>query len=766
MGNQRLLKILDILSYVFVLINIVAVPVFIDKNLFNFYIIPKQYVFIGLLLFNLFFFAAKIVLSKKITFKNSVLDLPMLGFLLVALLSSLFSSNVNDSFLGRNEFFMINFVYLFFSFLFYFIFVNTIDTQEKWRGVLDALLGVGGFCSLLFIVKTLFGLNLPWLGGVWNVVDGTNSAFGLWLIVMFVLSAGLLIRRNIGVSRALFYFFIMLLSVVPLFIMGFSVLWWMLLIAIVLLLLLGASFMSEARTGWLSVLFAMLIMACVFIIFGSPRSLQSVLPVEVALDVKPSWSITKGTVFSGFKNFLLGSGLGTFATDFSKYRTADFNTDQVAWSLRFNQPYNSYFAIMAEGGILLTLGFLFILLFVMGQVFNTWFKARGERQDISSILQLNKNNIKMDVFLVVIAWLVLWVGMAINFFSVPLWTLWWLFLGLIITGLFLLGHNVIKERTWTMEDTPQYNLAFSFGLIVLMALVVMVGIQGVRFYWAETVYAKSLSAQNYESASGDLQKAITLHGNSDVYHVALAKTYLVKAAELSRVEKPNVQEVAGYVAQAVNEARSATDISPASVAIWENLAMMYENATLLVPEAGSWAIKSLDTAIALEPSNPVLYWRMGNNYAIASNLPKAIEYYQKAIELKSDYVGAYVSLSAAYEANKEMDKAVETYGKIMSVAASNPEALFNYGRLLYNRNQKEDRNNAEKLWLQAVNLQPGYSNALYSLGLLYESRGDKAKALQYYYKVKDLNPDNKDISAKIKSLVGGTVESTPGTTTQ
>ena len=227
-----------------------------------------------------------------------------------------------------------------------------------------------------------------------------------------------------------------------------------------------------------------------------------------------------------------------------------------------------------------------------------------------------------------------------------------------------------------------------------------------------------------------------------------------------------MQDVAGYVAQAVNEARSATDISPASVAIWENLATMYENATLLVPEAGNWAIKSLDTAIALEPTNPVLYWRMGNNYAIANNLPKAIEYYQKAIDLKSDYVGAYVSLSAAYEANKDMDKAVETYGKIMSVAANNPEALFNYGRLLYNRNQTGDRDNAEKLWLQAVNIQPGYSNALYSLGLLYESRGDKDKALQYYYKVKDLNPDNKDITAKIKSLVGGSTASTSDTTTK
>jgi tetratricopeptide (TPR) repeat protein len=54
-----------------------------------------------------------------------------------------------------------------------------------------------------------------------------------------------------------------------------------------------------------------------------------------------------------------------------------------------------------------------------------------------------------------------------------------------------------------------------------------------------------------------------------------------------------------------------------------------------------------------------------------------------------------------------------------------------------------------------LELQPNYSNALYSIGLLYETRGDKATALKYYYKVKDLNPNNQDILNKIKSLMGG-----------
>ncbi len=753
--NQSLIKFFDAASYALILLNIILTPLFIDKNLFNPYIISKQYIFIGLLLLNLLFFAVKIVLSKKISYRLSMLDMPLLVFLFVALVSSLFSVNLYDSFLGRSEYFILNFVFLLFSVLFYFVIVNTLHNPERWRGVLDTILLVGGAASTLFILKTLFGLNLPFIGHVWNVVDSINSSFGLWMIIIFILAAGSLIKKNIGVSRALFYFFIMILAAIPLLVMGFAFLWWVMLIGLILLLLLGVSFLQDARLGWLSVLFALLIVTCVFIFFGSPRSLQSVLPAEVSLDVKPSWLITKNVLFSGVKDFLVGSGLGTFAVDFSRFRTVDFNYDKTAWSLRFNQPLNSFFAILSEGGVLVSLGFVFIFLFVLGHVLTTWFKTRGASSGISLSLNLSKSNIRLDVFLAVIAWVVMWVGMATSFYSASLWIFWWLLLGVIISGLSLLGHNVVQEKQWTLENTPQYKLAFSFSVIVVMAAIVMVGILGARFYFADRIFNSALASQDYATAESKLQKALSLHGSSDIYHTAMARVYLVQASKLAQANKPDVQAVTDFLARAVNEAKTATDISPNTVAIWENLATMYDNAAALVPEAMDWSVKSLNRANELEPTNPVAVWRLGNSYMLQNNFFKAIEYYQKSINLKKDYVAAYVSLTAAYESNKELDKAIEIYRNLLPLGANNSEILFNFGRLLYNRGTKNDKNDAEKLWLEAARIQPNYSNALYSLGLLYEIRGDRAKALEYYYKVKDLNPDNKDITAKIKSLVLG-----------
>lgn len=756
-SESRLVKIFDIASYVILLLSIAIVPLLIDKSLLNYFVLPKQYIFMGLVCLQLLLFAGRAVLSKKFVFKFSIIDIPILAILVFILISSLFSSSLFDSFMGRNEFFTFNFIFALFLALFYFILVNHLNTAARWRAALETLLAVGGITALMFVARAVFHIEIPFLKDIYNLIDSTNSLFGLWLIVIFTLSAGLLIKKNLGVGRALSYFFVMILSFTVLTLLNFKSLWWLMLASLILLLLLGISLIKKARTGWLSVLFTSLIIVVIAIIFGIPKSVQTAVPVEIGLGSGPSFTIAYKTMFSGAKSFLFGSGPGTFGIDFSKFRSSDFNYNDLTWSLRFSQPFSSFFAIMSEGGITFVLSMLLVLFLVLGHVLHTWLKERGSDlvQNIAASLRLASVDIHFDVFLAAVAWIVLWIGMFTNFYGPTLWWLWWLLLGLIISGLGLLGHGVVKEKEFAIEDTPQYNLTFSFALIVVMATVIMVGVLGARFYMADKEYVAALNSANYKEAETRLKDVLQKRNNLDTYHVSLAKVYLMQAAEATQKgDKVDVMAVADLLAKAVNEAKTATDLSPNSVSIWENLATMYENASLVVPEAREWTIKSLNTAKDLESSNAILWWRLGNNYVAGKDLTKAAESYQKAIDLKTNYVGAYMSLADVHEQNKQADKAIELYQRILSSALDNQEVLFNFGRLLYNRRQTDDMKNAEALWLESVRLQPNYSNALFALGMLYETNGDKSKALQYYYKVKDLNPDNKDVSAKIRSLIG------------
>jgi tetratricopeptide (TPR) repeat protein len=47
---------------------------------------------------------------------------------------------------------------------------------------------------------------------------------------------------------------------------------------------------------------------------------------------------------------------------------------------------------------------------------------------------------------------------------------------------------------------------------------------------------------------------------------------------------------------------------------------------------------------------------------------------------------------------------------------------------------------------------PNHSNSLYFLGLCYEKKGEKEKALEYFKKVLELNPGNEVVLSKIREL--------------
>ncbi len=751
----RIGKIMDVVSYVFLIINILIVPLFLDKNLNNFYIIPKQYVFGGLVLLNILLWISKFVFTKKIQFTKTMIDLPVLALGTVGLLSAIFSANVYDSFFGRAEYFTLNFILLILFFALYYIIVNFVKTEKLWRGILDSLMAVGFITLLIFISKIVFKFAFltKLLGPTWNTVDSINSIFGVWAVMMLVLSFGQLMKKDLSFGRIIWSFIIGSLSLVVLVMMSFNILWIILLVALVLMLMLGVSFMREVHLGWVSALFAVLVFTIIFVIFGTPKFVQTPIPTEVALGLRPSWSITHATLFSGVKNFFIGSGLGSFGVDFSQFRNASFNADPAAWSLRFNQPFNTFLGLLSEGGILFICAFVFIILLTLGHVFDVWNKIRASASFITEP-NFKNDNVLFESFLVSIAFVVLTVGLCLAFYSQVLWLAWWVLLSLLVVGFSFHNKNFTSEKEVTLENTPQYSLSFSFGLIVVMTGLVMIAVWGARLYLGEISYAKALSSGNNKAAEEFINDALSKKPNSDVYHSALAQIYLNQAVEQSKQANPDVQSISSIMAKAVNEAKYATDLSPKSVALWENLATMYENASALVPEAREWALKSLQQARDLEPTNPSHWWRLGNNYAATTKWDDAIKNYTKAIDLKADYFGAYVGLSNAYEQTQKIDKAIDIYKKLVEKNQADPETLYNYGRLLYNNNGAGDRATAEQIWNQVIKIQPNYSNALYSLGLLYETNGDRATALQYYYKVKDLNPNNKNISDKIRKMVG------------
>jgi hypothetical protein len=283
---------------------------------------------------------------------------------------------------------------------------------------------VGGVTAALFVFKAVFHIDvfegLTGISTISNTIEGYNGTFGIWLVVLFTLSAGQLVKKTAGVLANILYGVVAVVSLVGLILLSFKIIWGVMLGALILLLLLGIGFIREARLSALSVLFALLILVIIFIIFDTPRSFQYVLPIETILSFKSSWTIASQTLVSNAKNVFLGSGPATFTADFSQFRSKDFNLDPLAWTIRFNAPFSTFFALLGEGGLISIIILAFIVVAFIGQSLSGWLRIRleGGVSSIAAMIEKTRGLIvHWETFLTIIAWLVLTGGMFVIFYG-------------------------------------------------------------------------------------------------------------------------------------------------------------------------------------------------------------------------------------------------------------------------------------------------------------------------------------------------------------
>ena len=200
---------------------------------------------------------------------------------------------------------------------------------------------------------------------------------------------------------------------------------------------------------------------------------------------------------------------------------------------------------------------------------------------------------------------------------------------------------------------------------------------------------------------------------------------------------------------AVEEAKFATELAPNSVMAWESLGVIYRDIKLIAVGSLDPAIKALQKAIKLEPSNPVLLTELAKLYLINNQTNESINLLQSAIDQKSDYLAAYIGLAKVYETLDQPDKALVILEQVIQLT-QNPELIYESGRLYYNQG---DIDTAIVRFNQAVELRPSYANALYSMGLAYQQQGNEELALEQFNKVLELNPENEAVRVIIDEIV-------------
>ncbi|MDR1983896.1 MAG: tetratricopeptide repeat protein [Prevotellaceae bacterium] len=150
------------------------------------------------------------------------------------------------------------------------------------------------------------------------------------------------------------------------------------------------------------------------------------------------------------------------------------------------------------------------------------------------------------------------------------------------------------------------------------------------------------------------------------------------------------------------------------------------------------AIEYYNKVIELKPDTETAYNNLGIAYHNKGDNDKAIEYYKKAIELKPDDAFAYSNLGLAYDNTGNYDKAIEYYKKAIELKPDDAITYYNFGIVYYH---KGDNDKAIGYWNETIILKPDYTDAYYNLGFAYYNKGDNDKAIEYYNKAVELKPD-------------------------
>jgi len=141
------------------------------------------------------------------------------------------------------------------------------------------------------------------------------------------------------------------------------------------------------------------------------------------------------------------------------------------------------------------------------------------------------------------------------------------------------------------------------------------------------------------------------------------------------------------------------------------------------------ALREFLKAQNLYPDDPFLQNDLGLAYKAKKKLDLAIRHFERALEIKPDYAPAINNLGTVYLDKQEWDTAIKYFEEVeKNLLYGTPHLpLANLGWAYYN---KKEYSIAERYYLEALDLDPRFVNAMRGLGLIYMDTGRIEEAVK------------------------------------
>ena len=772
-NNQKLapknpaLKIVDWVVKLSIYLTAFLLPLFFLLNVPSVFGISKQLLLSVIIGVGFLAWVGQMAWRNEIRFRNNFILIPVVVWLGIYALSTIFSAYREQSlwgyFGGEGEAFV---TLLFFVAGFLLIFNNIQGKKESF--LLAFTLLIGGAVASILGLMSIYGFS----GFYFVITVGSVYAFSFYAAALFLLAQGMFLSKTSGFVRAASFIFSILFAYV-LVVINLKLTYLGLIICLIVFLgITIARGRVEQNRGK--------ILPMVFLVIFALLTLLKVPIIKTNLQGEPV--LAQGASFSiALKSIkqkpLLGFGPANYDHAYKLGRP--INKGVEYWIDNYSTGASYFLTLVSTTGILGALAFLFLV--GSGTVY--FF-----REVVRTIATRHENRTDGGyIFLGVgLTWFFLTLVLFFYPANITLLMLWWFSLALFLVLSSFNSDEAAKEFV-TNSATPKSSLVLSFVFVLaIIGLVAAIYLQSQKFV-AAIKFNQALTMQisdsnKLEELAGKIEQAIQIDPNRDVYYrnmsnvlFAIANQRVVeRGQDLSADDSAFVSNMIIGAKQAVDQARLLDSTNADNQVA---TAQVYEGVLLTMDDADQKAIEFYQNALKYDPFNAVLYQRLANIYLTMAdveiaknqasgagegkpqlseeankNLALAKEQAEKALSIKPDFSPARFLIVGIYERRGEVAQAIEEEKRNKQIFFNDPLIPFRLGLIYY---RDKDMSEAKKEFESALVLDNNYSNARYFLGLILDEEGSRQGAIEQFKKIAELNPDNEEVKKIITNLESG-----------
>ncbi len=221
--------------------------------------------------------------------------------------------------------------------------------------------------------------------------------------------------------------------------------------------------------------------------------------------------------------------------------------------------------------------------------------------------------------------------------------------------------------------------------------------------------------EGYDEAIADLEKALSIDSTNITYLHVLSDVYLDYYQ--SRKALTTIEKAVAYHPEHIPSLLKLSEM--------QLIVRQYEA-----------SMRTIDRILRLDPQNADAYLLFGMNFKEKGDTIRAINSFQKSVELNPDLIDSWINLGQLH-AGIGSKMASRFFDNAILIAPKNVEALHAKADYLQDQN---DLTGAIALYKQIVRIDPQYEEAYFNAGLLYLDLDSIPEAFRQFDLAVKVNP--------------------------